>query len=237
MTPSAHAGDGRHPGRHAEVLGPGLRRDERRQVGDEPAAAKSLADPAEVARRRAGLDLPRIAALRPLLDAIRARHGDTPDPDPLDGGAEARLLVLLETPGPRIRRTGLVSRDNPAETSANLFRALRAAAIARRDTLIWNAVPWIIHPDGARNRAPNRAELAAGLGWVEPLVASLPRLAVAVLAGRVARDAAPVLGRLCPDVPLLLMPHPSPTYLCTSPAHPARVAAALAEAAAILERT
>lgn len=173
-------------------------------------------------------------ALRPVVDDIREKHGEVPDPDPLDGGAEARLLLLLETPGPRIRATGFVSQDNPAETSANLFRAIRTAGIARRDLLVWNAVPWIIHPEGATNRAPRRPEVAAGLAWIAPLIAVLPRLRVVILAGRIAAAAEPVLRHLRPGLPVLRMPHPSPTYLCTSPAHPARVAAAFAEAAALL---
>ena len=199
-----------------------------------PHTPKSLADPAEIDQRRTLGDGPHMRPLRPLLGAIRARHGDTPDPDPLDGGSAARLLLLLETPGPRSRRTGFVSRDNPAETSANLFRFLRDAGIARADTFIWNVVPWIIHDPGARNRAPTRAEIAAGLAWVEPLVAVLPRLAVVVLAGRVAAMAEPAIAALRPDLPTLRMPHPSPTYLCTSPAHPERVATALRQADAVL---
>lgn len=197
----------------------------------EPAAPKALADPAELARRRSLARGRHVAPLKPLLDAIRARHGEVPDPDPLDGGTEARLLLLLETPGPRIRRTGFVSRDNPAETAANLFRALQAAGIARRDTLIWNAVPWVIHPEGALNRTPTRPEIAAGLTHLAPLLHGLPVLRVVVLAGRVAGMAEPLLGTLRPTLPVLRMPHPSPTYLCTSPAHPLRIAAVLREAA------
>jgi uracil-DNA glycosylase len=35
---------------------------------------------------------------------------------------------------------------------------------------------------------------------------------------------------------VLAMPHPSPTYVCTSPAVPAAIRATLAEAAALLGR-
>ena len=211
-----------------------LRPDEGMASQAEPDRPKTLGEPGAAEARRALLDLPRMAALRPLVDAIRAGHGEVPDPDPLDGGADARLLLLLETPGPRIRATGFVSRDNPAETSANLFRECRAAGIARRDTLIWNAVPWIVHAPGATNRAPRAGELAAGRRWIPPLLGCLPRLAVVVLAGRAAADAAEAVAAARPGLPVLRMPHPSPTYLCTSPAHPARVRACLAEAAAIL---
>lgn len=200
-------------------------------------AAALLSDPAEVARRRAMLALPRMARLRPLLDDLRARHGAVPDPDPLDGGADARLLLLLETPGPRIRASGIVSRDNPTGTGRNLRAMLAAAGISRRDTLVWNVVPWIIHPDGATNRAPSRAELRDGLADLPPLLDLLKRLRVAVLAGRFAATAEPAIRAARPRLPILAMPHPSPTIQCTSPAIPARCAAALAEAATILAGT
>lgn len=228
MRVSAHAAASRHP------AGPGLCRDQRVGPVCEPTQPKSLAHPGEVQRRRAVAGLPHLVALAPLLAHLRAAHGEVPDPDPLDGGAAARLLLLLETPGPRIRRTGFVSRDNPAETAANLFRFLREAGIARRDTLIWNAVPWVIHAPGALNRAPRRSEVAAGLAELPALIEALPALCCAVLAGRVAAGAAPLLRRVRPLLPVWLMPHPSPTYLCTSPAHPARIRAVLGEAAAAL---
>lgn len=175
-----------------------------------------------------------MAPLRPVLDALRARFGEVPDPDPLDGGADARLLVLLETPGPRIRATGIVSRDNPSGTGRNLAALLAGAGIERRDTLIWNAVPWIIHDPGAPNRAPRRGEIRDGIAALPACLAVLPNLVAAVLSGRVAAEAEPVLRACRPGLPVLAMPHPSPTIQCTSPAIPARCRAVLAEAAALL---
>ena len=157
-----------------------------------------------------------------------------PEPDPLDGGAEARLLLLLETPGPAVGRTGLVTRDSPNGTAANLFRFLGEAGIARRDTLIWNAVPWVIHAPGALNRAPRTPEIRAGQAYLPPLLAVLSRLAVVVLSGRVAGLSRSIIEALRPDLPVVAVPHPSPTIVCTSPAIPARIRAGLSEAAAHL---
>ena len=169
---------------------------------------------------------------------LRARHGRVPSPDPLDGGASARLLLLLETPGPALARTdadhGTVSRDNPTGTGRNLRRFLDGAGIARGETLIWNAVPWVIHLPGARNRAPKRAEVRAGLLELPPLLDLLPRLEAAVLAGRVAGEAGPVLAASRPSLPVFAMPHPSPTIVCTSPRVAERIEAALGEAAGVL---
>lgn len=159
-----------------------------------------------------------------------------PDPDPLDGGVAARLLLMLETPGPAVVRTGLVSRDSATGTAANLFRLLREVGIARGDTLIWNAVPWVIHAEGALNRAPRRSELAAAAPYLAPLLDCLPDLAVVVLAGRFAGEARAPLERLRPDLPVVAIPHPSPTYVCTAPSVRTRILAGLGEAAAILAR-
>lgn len=175
----------------------------------------------------------------PALEALRARIAAAsgafvPGFDPLDGGAGARLLLLLETPGPRTGPDDRVSRDKPTPTGANLRRFLGESGIARADSVLWNAVPWLIHAPGARNRAPRADEIRAGLAFLPALLDALPRLRVAVLAGRVAGLAEPALRAARPGLAVLRMPHPSPTICCTSPAVPARIRAALAEAAALL---
>ncbi|MBP1182057.1 uracil-DNA glycosylase [Methylobacterium sp. PvR107] len=203
----------------------------------EPQAPKALADPDALAARRALIGAPHIAPIRALADRIAAERGaPVPVPDPLDGGVGARMLLLLETPGPAVLRTGFVTRDSANGTAANLFRFLAEAGIARADTLIWNVVPWLIHEAGALNRAPRRAEVAAAGPYLAPLLDLLPRLAVAVLAGRFAGEAAPALAAHRPALPVIRVPHPSPTNLCTAPDVPARIRRGLAEAAAILDR-
>lgn len=201
----------------------------------EPEAPKSLADPAALAARRQMTSLPHVAPLRELARRIAAERGaPVPDPDPMDGGVNARLLLLLETPGPMVLRAGFVTRDSANGTAANLFRFLREAGIARADTLIWNAVPWVIHAPGALNRAPRRSEAREAEPYLAPLLDLLPRLAVAVLAGRFAGQRAPALAALRPGLPIVAIPHPSPTYVCTSPEVPARIVRGLAEAATVL---
>ncbi|MHC9420405.1 uracil-DNA glycosylase family protein [Sphingomonas citri] len=159
---------------------------------------------------------------------------EVPGFDPNDGGAAARLLLLLETPG--AHGPAIVSRDHATGTSRNLKRFLADAGIERRDTLLWNAVPWNVHARGERNRPLRRGEIVEGLALLPPLLHLLPRLEVVVLAGRVAREAAALVERELPHVEVLTMPHPSPTYVCTSPAVPRAIAATLAEVAARLSR-
>ncbi len=177
-----------------------------------------LGDPVEVARRRAALLGP---PMRPIaLFAARIRHETgrpVPDADPADGGVEARVLMLLERPPPAVQRVGFVSRDNATPTARNIRRFTSAAGLSRRSTLIWNAVPWM-DTDPSVARLPLRVEaVRAGLLWLPPLLALLPRLEVVVLAGRVARLAADILRSGRPRLQVLMMPHPSPTIVCTSP--------------------
>lgn len=160
-----------------------------------PRLGGTLADPNLLAERAAMRALPRMAGLNAIVACLREGHGAVPDVDPADGGVEARMLLLLETPGPGTAALRFVSRDNPTGTAANLRRGLSAAGIARADTVIWNAVPWVIHAPGARNRAPRRGEVAAGLAELPAFLRALPRLAVVVLAGRVAAGRAPPSSR------------------------------------------
>jgi uracil-DNA glycosylase len=98
--------------------------------------------------------------------------------------------------------------------------------------LLWNCVPWIVHAR-RRGRPLRRAEIR-GLATLPGLLAVLPRLTTVVLAGRVAREAAPVIAAARPNVALFTMPHPSPANVCTSPAVPAAIRDALSAAAARL---
>lgn len=187
-----------------------------------------LDHPAELARRLARTDEPHVTALEPVRAELLARGRRVPFFDPEDGGADARLLLLLETPGPAGDGSRFVSRDNRTPTGANLRRFLAGAGIARADTVIWNVVPWIVHAAGARNRAVTAAERQEGMDLLPGLLALLPRLRVVVLAGRHAGAAEPVVRAARPDVAVLTMPHPSPVICCTDPAYPARIAATLA---------
>ncbi len=173
-----------------------------------------------------------------MLEAYRAslasRFGDVPHFDPFDGGADAGCLLLLETPGPRADAVRFVSRDNPTATARNITRFCSAAGLDRRGMVIWNAVPWVIHAVGARNRAPRPREIATGLALLPDLLDLLPRLRVAVLAGRSARGAGPVLQRVRPDVHLLTTAHPSPVYVNTAPEIAPGLVATLRRAAELL---
>ncbi len=193
-----------------------------------------LNEPGVLAARQAMLDRPAMAGLRAFAASIRAVHGPTPDFDPADGGGAARLLVLLETPGTAIGKTGFVSADNPTGTAGNLRRFFAQAGLHRQDIVIWNTVPFVIHTGGP-NRAPRVAEIRRGLALVPALLPLLPNLCCAVLSGRIAAMAEPLIRTARPEVGVIRVPHPSPVYLCTNPDIPARLLAGFRAASHLLQ--
>jgi len=193
-----------------------------------------LSDPDALDARAALLGEPHMLALEAWRRDMTSEARPLPHADPLDGGDAARVLLLLETPGPGAERLRFVSRDNPTGTGRNLRRFLEQAGIARGDVLIWNAVPWVIHAPGARNRAVRAGEVRDGLAMLPGFLTLLPRLAAVVTMGRVARGAAAAIAAARPEAAVIAVPHPSPTIVCTSPAVGARIAAGLTEAAAII---
>ena len=155
--------------------------------------------------RHALLDQPHMRALAAYAQRLRDQgRGAVPDFDPLDGGGGARLLLVLEKPGPGAvlpGGSGFVSRDNPDPTA----RTCRAAldGIPRAGVVIWNAVPW-----WNGTMAVRAGERRDGLAELPGLLALLPGLRAAILAGRAAQGAAGVLA--VAGVPVFRSVHPSP---------------------------
>jgi hypothetical protein len=145
-----------------------------------------------------------------------------PDMDPLDGGTGARVLLLLEKPGPQAARTGFVSRDNPSPTSAAIRAFLEEVGLPRADTLLWNAAPF--WNGTIRLRAPERQD---GFRHLPALLALLPRLDTAILVGRHAAQAEPLLPR---HLRVIRSAHPSPQVRAAFPDHWAAIPRAWAEA-------
>ena len=79
------------------------------------------------------------------------------------------------------------------------------AGLPRRDTAIWNVIPW-----WNGSIAVTAAERAAGLRELPHALALLPRLHTAVLVGRTAARARPVLHSVLQDLRILESAHPSP---------------------------
>ena len=182
------------------------------------ASARALRDPAVLVQRRAMLTLPHAAPLAAYAARLRAagpgmtapgrRVPDlqvpdlqVPDFDPLDGGTAARVLFVLEKPAPGIVPGGFVSRDNDTPTAQAIRGFMHQAGLPRVETVLWNLVPW-----WNGTTAITAAERLAGAQALRGLLPLLPRLDTAVLVGRTAGAARPMLDGLR----VLSSAHPSP---------------------------
>ena len=161
----------------------------------------TLHDPAERERRRALLSLHHAAPLAAYAAGLRRPGILVPDFDPLDGGTAARVLFVLEKPGPGIHPDGFVSRDNDTPTAAAIRAFMAQAGLPREETVLWNVVPW-----WNGTTTVTGAERAAGVKALAGLLPLLPGLDTAVLVGRMAGAARGVLGSLR----VLASAHPSP---------------------------
>jgi len=84
----------------------------------------SLRSSDEVRNRIGLLSLPHISPLvKYRFEAKRKSGIELPFPqfDPLDGGINAHILLLLATPGRQANGTGFVSRNNPDPTAKRIF--------------------------------------------------------------------------------------------------------------------
>lgn len=154
----------------------------------ELSAARSLRDPELVAERKARwLSEPLLAPLRAYVDGLSQRGRVAPAFDPTDAGVEARVLFVLEAPGPRAaaeKGSGFISVDNNDQTAANLWSARTDAGLTD-GCLHTNVVPWYL---GAASVTPTPLELADGSVQLRYLIELLPKLDTVVLCGDYARQ-------------------------------------------------
>jgi len=181
------------------------------------------------AERLSRLTEPHVAPLTAFAERLEFQVGRyVPQFDPGSGGLHARVLLLLESPSPRIVESGVVSLDNPTRTAENLSCLVHLSGLRRRDVLLWNAVPWLL---GERVTVPTEADLLRAAPYTLELLAHLPDLQAVVLVGRRAergwRLVAPLLPR---PLPTLSCPHPSPVNFAPRPEAAVTALAALVEA-------
>ncbi|RLA41704.1 MAG: uracil-DNA glycosylase [Gammaproteobacteria bacterium] len=169
--------------------------------------------------RLAQLNEPHIAPLTGLLKSLRKEKGEgyhIPNFDPWDGGVDAEVLFLLEAPGAKARDSGFISRNNPDETAKNMFELNQEAGISRKQSILWNAVPWYIGSE--KKIRPARADdVAEGLDALSSLVKLLPKLKVIALVGKKSQLAESHIRAMNPDVLVYCCPHPSPLFVNRRP--------------------
>lgn len=138
--------------------------------------------------------------------------------DPAESGAETRVLILLEAPGPMTNSdnkrpgSGFISVDNDDLTAANSW-TLRNEVGLDNGVLHWNIVPWYLGP---ASKKPNAAELEAGALETLRLLDTLPELCVVLACGLYAqkgwrRHIAPRLNTS--TITVINTWHPSPLAL------------------------
>ena len=154
-------------------------------------APRALRDPIAVAARvdlLAG-DTPTAPLRDWSIDLAQRRSAIVPHFDPTDAGVDARVLMLLEAPGPMTNAgnvrpgSGFISVDNDDQTAENAWRARTAAGLTS-GVVQWNIVPWYLGP---ASKKPSASELAQGAMELRGMLPLFPGLRAVVLSGRYAQ--------------------------------------------------
>jgi uracil-DNA glycosylase len=177
-------------------------------------AVYALRNADEQQRRRALLQAGHIAPLTEYVRHLRASLGynqEIPYFDPQDGGINASLLFFLEAPGPKAVASGFVSRDNPDPSARNMTQLLTESGVPRRETVLWNIVPWYVGDHG-RIRPVNQKDINAAASSLKSLRPLLPNVRVVVLVGGKAQKTRIAIEELF-QTPVLACPHPSQRVL------------------------
>ena len=177
--------------------------------------------------------------LSPFVEQLRARHPGMKIPgfDPRDGASAAKVLLLLEAPGPGAVRSGFISRHNNDLSARRLNELLAEAGIDAQETALWNVVPWYIgNEEGTKIRPARVADLrnaGPALGELLPLFRGLRAV---VLVGRKAQHKV-IRERIhatASGVKIFECYHPSPLVLNGRPENRAKILAVLQEVRAAL---
>lgn len=174
-----------------------------------PTNPHALADPEAIARRLMLIDEPHVAPLSRFAERLKEEgRGEVPYFDPLDGGTNARVLFLMEKPGPMTVAStpggsGFISRDNDDPTATATFQFMLDAGVERGLSIIWNTIPWwngVVKIE--------HEEHVLGTARLEGLFDILPNLSVVVFVGRRAERARETVKAR--GLQLILSTHPSP---------------------------
>lgn len=157
-------------------------------------------------------------------------HGTfVPNIAPLDAGVEAKVLLLLETPGRVPRETRFTSLDNPSATSKNLWALVEESGLQRSSLLLWNLVPWDIGLETEVQQTTG-SHHEFGVRALLKLLSLLPELRAIVFLGAKAQKAMPDVQSSLSALALFRCPHPSSRVLNTRPEMRPHILAALQQA-------
>lgn len=154
-----------------------------------PDVPKSLAEFRVHEERVSMLNEPHVKPLGDYVNWLKRELGtriEVPYFDPMDGGINARVLLVLETPGPAAVETNFVSRNNDDKTAPNLFKALAIEGFSRGSTALWNVAPWNISKIG-KNENARISDVRRGTPYLIKLLSLFPSLTTIVLCGNMAK--------------------------------------------------
>lgn len=179
--------------------------------------------------------------LGPFVDELRLDWPGRAIPgfDPKDGGSAAKVLFLLEAPGPRAVDRNLISRDNDDQTAAHFKALLADAKIERAETALWNVVPWYIgNADRTKIRPACVSDLREADAQLVKLLHLLPALCAVVLVGRKARHKSmrALVEREASEVGVFECYHPSPLVLNGRPQRRQKILEVLQDVRARVDR-
>ncbi len=156
-----------------------------------------------------------IELVNQLVDKLRLELAeDIPYVAPSYGGTKAKVLLLLQDPGPKTNLTqngsGFISTQNDDPTAEVLGTLLDKAQIALDDVIAWNAC---VHYIGSDQKKPSAKQLQHNLKPLAQLIELLPKLQVVILMGRVAEDSwsrfSGTYPHLASKICIFECPHPS----------------------------
>ncbi|TFD71603.1 uracil-DNA glycosylase [Cryobacterium sp. Hb1] len=127
---------------------------------------------------------PHIKPINDYVDEISTPDLWVPYVAPIHGGINARVLSVLRDPGPATQKdtgSGFISIENDDPTAERQCNRFESVGLSAYDILPWNAYPWYI------SRAPQAAELEAGVDTILEMLRLAPAVQVVLLQGGDAR--------------------------------------------------
>jgi uracil-DNA glycosylase len=183
----------------------------------------------EVAIREKDIFSTKVAPLNHWVQNLRDRLGPDviiPWFDPCDGGCEAKILWLLEAPGPMATSerggSGFVSCNNNDGTAQNSWQTRVDADVPRQIVVHWNVIPYYLGSN-TRIRAHNPTDIAAVGPLIIELLYLLSQLQVVLLGGEAARKVWEGYAPKHTNLQSITCPHPSATNLNTRPEYRVRI--------------
>ncbi len=157
---------------------------ERQQSGEKP---RVLGSTAAIQRRMSLRFCPHVRPLNELVQEWNTEEIVVPWFDPVEGGVDAEILMLLQSPGPKADRekgSGFISPDNNDMSAQRMWEAYRDVGVPRGKILSWNIIPWYIGM-----KSPNTSELQSGGQHLLRVLEQLPNLRTVVLLGEKSQTA------------------------------------------------